>query len=337
MAKKGYEIGVDLGTANTLVYVRNRGIVYNEPSIVAFDKATNKVIAIGHEANEMLGKEHVKIQVVKPLEGGVIADYTGTKVILETVINNLKDTNVDVKKSTLLICCPSEMTTSERKALRDLGQELKINDVFVEQEIKAGAIGAGIDIFKAQGSMVIDVGGGSTDIGVLSLGDLVAWDSVRVAGSHMDQEITKYVKYKYNMEIGAKTAEKIKLNLGTLREEIVEDIEYTYAGRSMTTNLPSRSKIKQSEVRAILVKAFDAIIDRVLRLFHNLQPELAADIFEHGIVINGGGALIDGVKEFFEARTGLKVAISEHPLTSIAEGSKHLLTNRGNYLVKPVD
>ncbi len=337
MVKKGYEIGVDLGTVNTLVYVRGRGIVYNEPSIVAFDKQTNKPIAIGKDANEMLGKEHVKINVVKPLEGGVISDFTGTKVILESVLNKLKDDNVDIKKSTLLICCPSEMTTSERKALKDLGKELNINDVFVEQEVKAGAIGAGIDIFQAKGSMIIDIGGGSTDIGVLSLGDLVVWDSIRIAGRYFDNEIRKYVKYKYGMEIGEKTAEKIKISLGTLRPDLMEDKEYVYAGRNASTNLPSKNVIKQSEVRMVLLKAFESITAKVLRLFQDLPPELSADILERGIVVNGGGALIDGIKEYFEKMTGLKVSISENPLTSIAEGTKILLKNRGNYLVKPID
>ena len=336
MNKIGFEIGVDLGTVNTLVYVKGRGIVYNEPSIVAFDRQTNKIIALGRRASEMLGKEHVKIRVVKPLEGGVIADFDATKAILATVISKLKDSNVDIKNSTMLICCPSEMTTTERKALKQLGNELKIKDVFVEQEVKAGAIGAGIDIFSPRGSLIVDIGGGSSDIGILSLGDLVLWDSVRVAGKHFDKAIAKYVKYKYGMVIGENTAEKIKINLGTLSKDNT-DKEYQFGGLSMRTSLPGKMSIKQSEVRMILLDAFDAITTKVLRLLQETPPEIAADIFEDGMVVNGGGALIGGVQEYFETTTGLKVRISNHPLSSIAEGTKYLLKNRGNYLVKVVD
>jgi|SRR5690554_1497382 len=337
MKKKNYEIGVDLGTANILVYVKGRGIVFDEPSIVAFDRKTNKIIALGKAASEMLGKEHDKIKIVKPLEGGVIADFDATKAILESVVDKLKFDNIDIGKTTMLICCPSEMTTTERKALKDLGSKLKIKDVFVEQEVKAGAIGAGIDIFSPRGSLLVDIGGGSTDIGILSLGDIVIWDSVRVAGKYIDKAIAKYVKYKYGMVIGENTAEKIKVNLGTLRKELSKDKEYQFGGLSMRTNLPGKISIKQSEVRMILLDCFDAITTKVLRLLQETPPELAADIFEDGIVINGGGSLIDGVGEYFEIATGLKVRVSNNPLSSIAEGTKYLLKNRGNYLVKVVD
>ncbi len=337
MKKSIYQIGIDLGTVNTLVYVSSRGIVYNEPTVVAFDSKTNKSFAIGHTAYDMLGKEHGKIKVVKPLEGGAIADLNATKVILKSILNKIKINNIDFKKSTLLICCPSEMTTTERKALEKLGKELKINDVFVEQEIKAAAIGAGIDIFTAKGSMIIDIGGGSTDIGVLSLGDLVVWDSIRIAGNSIDKEIMKYVKNKYGMLIGERTAEKIKMNIGTLRDDYNEDKAFKFAGRNIKTSLPDKKTIKQSEVRMVILKAIKAIASRALKILQDLEPELSSDIFERGIVINGGGALIDGIKEYFESITGLQVDIIKNPLTSIAEGTKYLLKNRGNYLVKPLD
>lgn len=337
MAIKGYKIGVDLGTVNTLVYINAHGIIYNEPSVVAFDRKTNKCIAVGHEANAMLGKVHEGIRVVKPLEGGVIADLDATKANLEFIFSKLNDTNVDFKQSSILICCPSEMSTTERAALKTLAVKLGIKDVFVEQEVKAGAIGAGIDIFAAKGSMIIDIGGGSTDIGVLSLGDLVVSDSVRTAGKLLDNEITKYVKFKYGMAIGEVTAEKIKINLGTLRQELKEDKEYTYAGRNIKTGLPSKSVIKQSEVRDIFLRAFNSITNKVLKVLQETPEELASDIFQTGIVINGGGALIDGVKEYFESVTHLNIMISENPLTAIADGTKYLLKNRGNYLVKPID
>lgn len=337
MSKKGYQIGIDLGTVNTLVYINGQGIIYNEPSVVAYDKTSGDCIAVGYDASIMMGKEHDKIKLVKPLAGGAIADIEATKANLEFVLKKIDSVNVDLNKSTLLICCPSEITQIEREAIRDLAIRIGIKDVIVEQEIKAGAIGAGIDIFSSRGSMIIDIGGGTTDIGILSLGDLVMTESVRVAGEHVDKEIMKYVKMKYGMEIGQKTAEKIKINLGTLRKNIPEDKEYVFAGRHIHTGLPRKMSIKQSEIRMILVKAFDAVITRVRRVLQDTPPELAADIFEDGITVNGGGALIDGVKEYFEENLSLKVNIVSKPLTSIVEGTKVLLKNRGNYLVKPLD
>ncbi len=336
MAKKAYKIGIDLGTANTLVYMNGQGIIYNEPSVVAFDKVSGKCIAAGYEANSMLGKEHNKIKIVKPLAGGAIADLNATKANLEFVFEKLANININFKTTTVLICCPSEVTQIEREAMRNLAIKLGVSDVFVEQEIKAGAIGAGIDIFAPRGSMLVDVGGGTTDIGVLALGDLVLTESVRVAGDHIDKELIKYVKMKYNMAIGEQTAEQIKKHLGTLRNDATEK-EFAFAGRHIQTGLPSKMIIKQSEVRTIFFRAFDTISNHVRKILQQTPPELAADIFEDGIVINGGGALIDGVKEYFEETLGLKIVISTNPLTSIVEGTKLLLQNRGNYLVKPMD
>jgi rod shape-determining protein MreB and related proteins len=337
MAKKGYKIGVDLGTANTLVYINGHGIIYNEPSVVAFDTVTNECIAVGNAANDMMGKEHSRIRVVRPLEGGVIADLDATKANLEFVFTKLAHINMDFKKSTLLICCPSEVTSIEQVALRDLAIKLGIKDVFVEQEVKAGAIGAGIDIFAPRGSMIIDIGGGSTDIGVLSLGDLVVCESIRIAGNYLDNEIIKYVKVKYSLAIGKRTAESIKKNLGTLRKNLTEEKNFMIAGRHIKTGLPNRVEIKQIEVRNIFIRSFEGITNRVIKVLQNTPPELSSDIYDDGLVINGGGALIDGIKEYFEEAIGLKVRISENALTAIIEGTKYLLKNRGNYLVKPMD
>ncbi|MDF2700553.1 MAG: cell shape determining protein MreB/Mrl [Haloplasmataceae bacterium] len=337
MAKKGYKIGIDLGTANTLVYINGHGIIFNEPSVVAVDRKTNKCIAVGHIANAMLGKGHEGIKVVRPLEGGVIADLDACKANLEFIFKKLDNINVDFKKSTLLICCPSEISTIEKVALKNLAVNLGISDVFIEQEVKAGAIGAGIDIFAPKGSMIIDIGGGSTDIGVLALGDLVVWDSVRIAGNYFDNEILKYVKVKYNIAIGQTTAEKIKINLGTLRRVLDEDKEYTFAGRHIKTGIPSKAVIKQSEIRTLFLTAFEAISNKVIKVLQETPPELSSDIYNSGIYLNGGGALIDGAKEYFESTTGLKVTISPNALTAIVEGTKFLLKNRGNYLVKPLE
>ncbi len=337
MAKRSYRIGVDLGTANILVYINGSGVVFNEPSVVAFDVATNECIAIGKRAFEMVGKEHKHIRIAKPLEGGVIADLEATKVYLKKVFEKLENINVDLRNSTLLICCPSEVSTIERVALLDLAKQIGVDDAFIEEELKAGAIGADVDIYSSHGSMVVDIGGGTTDIGVLSLGDLVISDSCKIAGNTIDREIIKYVKYKYGIIIGTNTAESIKIKLGTLRRELPDEKEYVFAGRNLNNGLPCKVKIKQSEIRDIMLKGFETIVNTIKKVLQQTPPELASDIYEGEIMINGGGALIDGVEEYLEEALNLKVRIAENPLTSIVEGTKLLLNNRGNYLVKPSD
>lgn len=337
MAKKHHQIGIDLGTANLLVYINGNGVVYNEPSIVAFDKNSNKCIAVGKKAHSMLGKEHDQIRLVKPLEGGVIADLEATKAYLENVFERLESINVNFKNSTLLICCPSEISDIERVALLNLANRIGVKDCFIEQEIKAGAIGAGIDIFSSKGSMIVDIGGGTSDIGVLSLGDLVVSESVKIAGNFLDNEIIKYIKFKYGLLVGKNSAEQIKIHLGTVREQLPEEKEYSCAGRSIKNGLPTKVTIKQSEIQKIFLKAFQTIVNTIIKVLQQTPPELAADIFSDGIMINGGGALIDGVKEYLENALGLKVEVASNPLTSIVEGTKLLLMNRGNYLIKPSD
>ena len=337
MATKGFKIGIDLGTANILVYLGGQGVIFNEPSCAAFDRRTGKCIAVGQKAKNMLGREHSLIKIVKPLEGGVIADLDATKALLEYVFEKLADINIEFDKTTLLICCPSEVSQIERVALVDLSKKLGVNDVFIEQEIKAGAIGAGIDIFSPRGSMIIDIGGGSTDIGVLSLGDLVNWESIRIAGGYFDNSIIKYVKIKYSMAIGFRTAETVKQQLGTLTRDLIDDKEFTYSGRHVVTGLPNRAKIRQSEVRDLLRRAFDSIVLTARKVLEKTPPELSSDIYEDGVVVNGGGSLFPGVKEYFEDQLNLHVRVAENPLTAIVEGTKYLLQNRGNYLIKPVD
>ncbi|MDF2700555.1 MAG: cell shape determining protein MreB/Mrl [Haloplasmataceae bacterium] len=337
MAKKSFKIGVDLGTANILVYINGSGVVFNQPSVVAFDRTTNKCIAVGKQAAEMVGKEHSHIKIVRPLDGGVIADLEATKVYLEYVFEKLESTSVDLKNSTLLLCCPSEVSEIERVALLNLAKNMGVKDAFVEEELKAGAIGAGVDIFSPRGAMVIDIGGGTTDIGVLSLGDIVVSESVKVAGEFLDKEITKYVKYKYGLLIGSNTAEQIKLKLGTLSSNLKEEKSLLFAGRSVSSGLPTKVLIKQSEIRDLTVSAFQSVINKIIKVLQQTPPELASDIFQDGILINGGGSLTEGIKEYFEEALGLSVRLATNPLTSIVEGTKVLLLNRGNYLVKPTD
>ena len=331
------KVGVDLGTANLLVYVDGEGIIFNEPSVIAMEYETNDVIAAGFNAAKMIGRGHHGIKIVSPLNQGVISDMDAAKKLIEIAVHKAETTDVNLKATTLLICAPSEVTQIEREALIDLAHNLGVKDVFIEEEVKAGGIGAGLDIYDSIGSMVIDIGGGSTDIGVLSLGDIVVSESVRIAGNYLDQEIINYLQYEKGILIGKKTAQRIKEEIGTLRKDITENKETFANGRDIVTGLPRKITVTQTEIRDIFLEPFRSIANTVLKVLQNTPPELSADIIKSGMLINGGCALIDGVDEFFEEEIGLDAHIAKNPLTAIVEGTKVLLQNRGNYYVKPVD
>lgn len=334
--KKLIKIGIDLGTANLLVFVEGEGIIFNEPSVIAMEYHTNEVIAIGYNAAKMIGRGHRGIKIVSPLNQGVISDMDAAKKLIEIAIRKAETMDIALKASTVLICCPSEVTMIERDAMVDLAHNLGVNDVFIEEEVKAGGIGAGLDIYSSQGSLVIDIGGGSTDIGVLSLGDIVVSESIRVAGNYLDQEIINHLQYNHGLLIGKKTAQRIKEQVGTLRA-VVPGITTHANGRDLVTGLPRKIQVSQEEIRDVLVEPFKAIANTVLKVLQNTPAELSADIIVSGMLINGGCALIDGVDEFLENEIGLEAHIAKNPLTAIVEGTKVLLQNRGNYYVKPVD
>ncbi|HHU55252.1 MAG TPA: rod shape-determining protein [Acholeplasmataceae bacterium] len=336
-SKKNCKIGIDLGTANLLVYVDGEGIIFNEPSVIAMEYETGDVIAVGHSAAQMVGRNHHGIRVVSPLNQGVISDMDAAKKLLMLAIRKAENTDIDLTTATCLICCPSEVTQIERDAMIDLAHNLGIPDVFIEEEVKAGGIGAGIDIYGSVGSMVIDLGGGSADIGVLSLGDIVVSESIRIAGNYFDKEIIDYLQYNHGLLIGKKTAQRIKEEIGTLREDLEEEVTTHANGRDIVTGLPRQIVVRQSEIRDVLLPAFETIANTVLKVLQNTPAELSSDIIERGIILNGGCSLIDGVDAYFENKIGLKVNRAPNPLTSIVEGTKVLLKNRGNYYVKPVD
>jgi len=332
------QIGIDLGTVNTLLYVGGRGIVFNEPSVIAFDIDTGNIIAVGHQAKRMIGKTHSKVKVVRPLNQGAISDKKAASSYLGFILrNSISSRKIDPNNTTILICCHSDLSSIERRALRDLAHDFGIKDVLVEEEIKAGAIGAGIDIFRASGTMVIDIGGGSTDIGVLALGDLVVSQSIKVAGNLFDHEIVKFFKLYRNFEIGYMTAEQIKLELATLNPRIKKGKTIDVAGRDLKTGLPGIVSTNQGEIRDILQRVFENIVSNVFKVLEETPPEISSDILDNGIILNGGGSLIDGVQQFFEERLNLPVRVAKDPLSSIAQGTKDLLHNRGNYLIKPND
>ncbi len=335
--RQSVRIGIDLGTTNLLVYVEGEGIIFNEPSVIAMDYDTGEVIAVGFNASEMVGRGHHGIRIVSPLNLGVISDMDAANKLIIMALQKAENINIDLESSTVLICCPSEVTQIERDSMIDLAKNLGVKDVFIEEEVKAGSIGAGLDIYSSAGSMVVDIGGGSTDIGVLSLGDIVVSDTIRIAGNYFDNEIINYLQYEHGILVGKKTAERIKMEVASLRKKIDDNIS-TYAnGRDVVSGLPKQVKVTREEIRDLLKDPFETICNTILKVLQRTPAELSSDIIKKGIFLNGGGAMIDGIDEFITERVSLDVHRSKNPMTAIAEGTKILLQNRGNYFVKPTD
>ena len=335
--KKGkINVGVDLGTSNLLIYVEGRGTVFNEPSVIAVDKQSNKVVSVGTEAAELVGKVHDKIEVVKPLNGGVISDIDMIREILLFTFDQLfVQTSQQINK--LLICIPSEITETEKAAILQLGLELGIDDVKIDEEIKAAAIGTGIDIYTPSGHLVVDIGGGTTDFGVLSLGDVVLSKSIKVAGDYFDNRITDFVKEVHKLEIGPQTAEKIKIELASLTGELPADeegktLQYRAMGRDLVTGLPGQVIVEAKEIRDILLDCFESIKATLIATLEATPPELAGDLVENGILVTGGGAQIKGIKDYLEEVTKVEVNISSNPMTAVVNGTKKLLKmNKAHY------
>jgi rod shape-determining protein MreB len=322
-------VGVDLGTSNLLIYVEGRGTVFNEPSVIAVDKASNKVVSVGTEAAELVGKVHDKVDVVKPLNGGVISDIDMIREILLFTFDKLFVQSANhINK--LLICIPSEITETEKAAILQLGVELGIEDTRIDEEIKAAAIGSGLDIYTPSGHLVVDIGGGTTDFGILSLGDVVLSKSIKVAGDYFDKQITDYVKEVHKLEIGPQTAEKIKVKLASLTGDLPEDengvvLSYSAMGRDLVSGLPQQVTIEAKEVRKILLECFESIKATLIATLEATPPELAGDLVDNGILLTGGGAQIKGIEEFFEEVTKVKINVSNSPMTAVVNGTKKLL------------
>jgi len=324
---KGIDIGIDLGTSNLLVYVDGEGIVFNQPSIIAIDKESGKVVSIGTEAHELLGKEHEKVEVIRPMAGGVIADIDMIRAILEFTLIRIRQTRKE-SINKLLICVPSELTETEKDAIELLANNLLDSGIAVtEEEVKAAALGSGVNIFEPSGKMIIDIGGGTTDIGVLSLGHIVLSKSIKIAGEYIDKQIVRYVKEKHGLEIGAATAEKIKIKLATLIDfgDERDDEEYKAAGRDLVEGLPKEITIKRSEIKELVLESFESIKTLIRSTLEVTPPELAGDLCDAGIVVAGGGALIPGIKEYIEKVAEVEVRVSKNPLNAVVEGTKRLL------------
>ena len=317
------DIGIDLGTANVLINIQEEGIVLNEPSVVAVNEKSNKVLAVGSEAYQMVGRTPENIRAIRPLKDGVIADFDITEQMLSYFIKKLNIKGF-MSKPNLMICCPTNTTDVERKAIRQVAEKIGGGQVFLELEPKVAAIGAGLDIFKPFGNMVIDIGGGTSDIAFLSLGDLVASRSLKIAGDSLNQEIANFVKKKYNLQIGERTAERIKMDIGTVipghrKEEI--DVR----GRDNVSGLPRTITLKSEDVEPVLNETMMNVVEAAKDVLSKIPPELSADIIDHGIMMTGGGSLLDGMNQLLSENLNIPVNISETPLDDVAVGTGVLL------------
>lgn len=319
------DIGIDLGTANILIYIKGDGIVLNEPSVVAIEKETKKPLAFGTEAHLMLGKTPGKYEAIKPMKDGVIADFDITLMMLNYFINKVKGFGL-FRKPRIIICCPTDTTEVEKNALREAAERLGAKKVYLEAEPKVAAIGAGLDISKADGNMIVDIGGGTTDIAVLSLGDIVISKSIKIAGNAFDNDIKDYVKDKHKLLIGEKTAMEIKHEIGTvIKPEKKKTMKIK--GRDLVSGLPKSITIDSNEIYLSLTNNIKKIIEATKSVLENTPPELAADIYKNGIVLTGGGALLNGIDTLFSHELAVSTRISDSPLTSVVSGTGVLLDN----------
>ena len=320
----GQDIGIDLGTATVIAYVKGKGIVLREPSVVAVDSNTNEVLAVGQEARRMLGRTPGNIVATRPLRDGVISDYTVTEKMLKYFINKINGKTLFAPRT--MICIPSRVTEVEKKAVIDAATQAGARKVVLIEEPIAAAIGAGIDIAKPCGNMVVDIGGGTTDIAVISLGGSVENTSIKVAGDKFDEYIVKYIKKKHNMMIGERTAEDLKINIGCVYPKI-QDVDMEIRGRDLVTGLPKTVTVYSSEMLEALIEPAMMIVDAVHSVLEKTPPELAADISDKGIYMTGGGCLVEGLDRLLQEKTGINVMIANDAVSCVALGTGKALDN----------
>ena len=316
----GTDIGIDLGTASVLVYVKGKGVVLKEPSVVAFDRNTNKIKAIGEEARLMLGRTPGNIVAVRPLRQGVISDYTVTEKMLSYFINRTVGKSLFGRKPRISVCVPSGATEVEKKAVEDATYQAGAREVSIIEEPVAAAIGAGIDIAKPCGNMIVDIGGGTADIAVISLGGVVVSNSIKVAGDDFDEAIVRFMRKKHNLLIGERTAEDIKINVGTVYKR-PENLTMDVRGRNLVTGLPKTVTVTSEETEEALREPAYQIVDAVHNVLERTPPELAADISDRGIVLTGGGSMLQGLEQLIEEKTGITTMTADDPMTAVAIGT----------------
>jgi rod shape-determining protein MreB len=318
------DIGIDLGTANVLIHVKGRGVVLNEPSVVAIQSDTKRVLEVGEEARRMVGRTPGNIIAIRPLRDGVIADFEITEIMLKHFILKVGGRKW-YSHPRVLICAPTNITSVEQKAIREAAERCGAKEVFLEEEPKAAAIGAGMDIFQPSGNMVVDIGGGTTDVAVLSMGDIVTSSSIKVAGDRFDSSIMKYIKDKYKLLIGERTAEDIKIRIGTVYHGRSEEMDIR--GRDMVSGLPQTVTIYSNEVREALWDPVSAIIAAAKAVLERTPPELSADIIDRGVIITGGGALLHGLDQLMSDELKVPVLIAEDPMHCVVNGTGIMLDN----------
>ena len=315
----GSDIGIDLGTASILVYIKGKGVVLKEPSVVAFDRDTNKIKAIGEEARLMLGRTPGNIVAVRPLRQGVISDYTVTEKMIKHFIQKALGKK-SFRKPLVSVCVPSGVTEVEKKAVEDATFAAGARDVKIIEEPIAAAIGAGIDISKPCGNMIVDIGGGTSDIAVISLGGSVVSTSIKIAGDDFDEAIVRYMKKKHNLLIGDRTAEDIKIKIGTTYP-LIENEAMEVSGRNLVTGLPKTVTVTSAETERALQGTSNQIIEAIISVLERTPPELSADILERGIMLTGGGAKLRGLEEMIEERPGINTMTAEEPTQVVAIGT----------------
>lgn len=326
--RKSADLGIDLGTATVLVYVKGKGVILKEPSVVAINKVNNKILAVGEEARKMIGRTPGNIIAVRPLKDGVISDYDITEKMLKEFIKKACGGKKIIAPK-VMVCIPSQATEVEKRAVIDATKNSGAKEVYLIEEPLSAAIGAGIDITKPDGNMIVDIGGGTTDIAVISLGGVVIRKSIKSAGDRFDEAIVKYVRLKHRIMIGEKTAEDLKINIGCAYKD-ARDCSYVMKGRNLVTGLPDQVEITSEEIREALEEPVGLIVDGVKSILEKTPPELAADIIDKGIIMTGGGSLLYGLDKLIEVSTGLNVKIAENSVEAVVEGTGEVL----NYINK---
>jgi rod shape-determining protein MreB len=322
-------IGIDLGTANTIIYVKGKGIVVDEPSVVAIETKTNSVVAVGKEAKEMLGRTHKEIEIIRPLKDGVIADFEATEILINEFIRKSGVPKVSLDK--IVVCVPSGITEVEKRAVSDSSEKAGAREVHLIAEAMASAIGVGLPVDKAVGNFIVDIGGGTSEVAVISLSGIVTHSSIRIGGDEMNNDIIQYFKRNYNLLIGEKTAEDIKCQIGSAMP-LEEELSMPVKGRDLVDGIPKTVEVSSVEIRDALNESISQIVDAVKISLERTPPELAADILDHGIVLTGGGALLRKLDQRISSETFLPVSVAEDPLTCVVRGCGKILDNIDFYM-----
>jgi rod shape-determining protein MreB and related proteins len=319
------DIGIDLGTANVLIHVKGRGVVLDEPSVVAIESDTKNVLAVGEDARKMVGRTPGNIVAIRPLKDGVIADFEVTEKMLKYFIAKIGGKKW-YSHPRILICAPTNITSVEQKAIREAAERSGAKEVYMEEEPKAAAIGAGMDIFQPSGNMVVDIGGGTTDVAVLSMGDIVTSSSIKIAGDKFDNSIMKYIKNKYKLLIGERTSEDIKIRIATVfGDDRYEEMDIR--GRDMVSGLPLTITINSNEIREALAEPVSAIVTSAKSVLERTPPELSADIIDRGVILTGGGAMLHGLDMLLAEELKVPVLVAEDPMHCVVKGTGIMLDN----------